>query len=77
MDMTTSTALDQTVRLTRHATGSVITLMAGQRQLNHISYTQPTHKYRSDSDYQTLVTELRTYGQRALIETFDYLASTR
>lgn len=66
-----------TVRLSHYDSGSVIVLMDGTRQLAGITYTQPSHRYRSEADYATLVTEHRTYGDRALSDTFDHFAATR
>lgn len=42
-----------------------------------IQYNQKTHKYRSESDYSTIVTELNTYGITAANQVLDYLKVAR
>jgi hypothetical protein len=65
------------IRLSHYDSGSVLILLDGKRQLASICYTQPSHRYRSESDYATLVTEHRTYGDQALSDTFAHLVTTR
>lgn len=42
-----------------------------------IEYNRNIHRYESDSDYKTIVTELKTYGRKAAQEVVDYLVVAR
>jgi hypothetical protein len=66
-----------TIKLEHYQSGSVLTLLSGKKHLGTITYTQPSHKYRSESDYKTLVTEDKTYSDSATLELFGYLQATR
>ena len=66
------------VHLVQYLDRSTITLLDTRGwAVGWIRYAQPSHKYRSSTDYQTLRTELATYGHRAVTETFHYLAAAR
>jgi hypothetical protein len=65
------------IQLKHYETGSVINLFEDNRQLESITYTRNIHKYESESDYKTLVTEMNTYGEKGLMETFRYFADAR
>ena len=42
-----------------------------------IEYTRRIHRYESESDYKTLVTELNTYGISSANLWLDYLVTAR
>lgn len=42
-----------------------------------IEYTRKIHRFESESDYKTIVTELKTYGIKAANEVIDYLVTAR
>lgn len=42
-----------------------------------INYERKIHRYESESDYKTIVTELNTYGIKAAQDVIDYLVGTR
>ena len=42
-----------------------------------IEYKRKIHKYESESDYKTIVTELKTYGITAANQVLDYLVVAR
>lgn len=42
-----------------------------------IDYGRKIHRYESERDYKTIVTELRTYGIKAAQEVIDYLVVAR
>lgn len=42
-----------------------------------IGYGRKIHRYESESDYKTIVTELNTYGIKAAQEVINYLATAR
>lgn len=42
-----------------------------------IEYARKIHRFESESDYKTIVTELKTYGIKAANEVIDYLVTAR
>lgn len=42
-----------------------------------IGYSRNIHRYESESDYKTIVTELNTYGIKAAQDVIDYLVTAR
>lgn len=64
-------------RLEHYGTGSVITLLDDLQHLGSITYTRKIHRYESDADYKTIITELQTYGDKEAEEIFRYFAYTR
>jgi len=65
------------LKLVQYATGSFITLLDGNRHMGSITYTSKAHKFFSEGDYSTLVTEMKTYGDKELQETFNYFQASR
>lgn len=65
------------IRLERYETGSVITLLEDDKHISSIVYTRKIHEYESDSDFKSLTSELKTYGDTAMIELYDYLHAAR
>ena len=65
------------IRLERYKTGSVITLFEDKVHIAAIAYGDRVHAYRSDADFNSLNTELKTYGDKAMIELFEYLHGAR
>jgi len=66
-----------TITLSQSSDTSFITLLKNNKQQATIPYFQKTHKYRSDSDFKSLSTEFNTYGDKAMIELFNYFLTTR
>lgn len=66
------------VRLEHFESGSVITLFGDNKNhLGSIPYYQKSHAFRSKSDFKTLATEHKTYGDKALKELFTYFQNSR
>lgn len=42
-----------------------------------VEYSRNIHRYESESDYKTVVTELNTYGIKAAQNVIDYLVGAR
>lgn len=63
------------LHLTHYATGSVITLEYEGKfgKFASLTYTRKIHRYESESDYKRLVTELKTYGENAMLEEYSRL----
>jgi hypothetical protein len=63
--------------LSHYGTGSIITCLDGMQHRGSIVYTRKIHRYESESDFQTIITELKTYGDVAAAEIFVYFQQTR
>jgi len=63
--------------LAHYGTGSVITCLDDLQHIGAITYTRKIHRYESESDYQTIITELKTYSDRAAMDVFEYLQGAR
>jgi hypothetical protein len=57
---------------------SVVTLFDDDhKHIGSITYQRKIHKFESENDYKMLVTEDKTYGDKAIIELFNYLKGVR
>lgn len=65
------------IELSHYETGSTISLYYGERHKGSITYTRNIHQFESDNDFSNLNTEMKTYGDRALLELFDYYMAAR
>lgn len=63
--------------LSHYGTGSVLTCYEDLRHISSIIYTRKIHRYESDADYQTIISELVTYGEVAAREIYEYFWVTR
>lgn len=63
--------------LAHYGTGSVITCLEGLRHIGSIVYTRKIHRYESEADFSTIVTEANTYGKQAAWEIFAYFQASR
>ena len=66
-----------TLTLKHYGSGSVIVLRDGLRHTGEIFYTRKIHRYEAGNDYMTLVTEMKTYGDNAVLELFNYFKGVR
>lgn len=63
--------------LNHYGTGSTIVCLDGLQHVSSIAYTRKIHRYESDADYQTVISELVTYGELAAREIYEYFWMTR
>lgn len=63
--------------LAHYGTGSTITMLDDLQHIGSIIYTRKIHRYESDADFQTIVTENRTHGETATVEIFKYFQEAR
>lgn len=56
---------------------SYIVLNNGVNDVDQINYGRRIHKYESESDFKTLKTELATYGEKAMMQVWDYFKQSR
>lgn len=63
--------------LSHYGTGSIITMLDDLKHCGSITYTRKIHKYESKADFDTIKTELMTYGDPAALEIFEYFQQAR
>ncbi len=63
--------------LNHYGTGSVITCLDDMQHLSSIIYTRKIHSYESKADFDTIKTELITYGDGAAYEIYNYFRLAR
>lgn len=63
--------------LNNYGTGSVITCLDDMQHISSIIYTRKIHGYESRADFQTIKTELLTYGEGAGYEIYNYFRGAR
>lgn len=56
---------------------STISAFTKDEHYGWIFYDRKIHKYESESDYKSLITEDNTYGDNATLELFNYLKTSR
>lgn len=61
--------------LKHYTTGSVIVQFDDNRQMAQLTYTRKIHKYEASSDYDRIVTQLKTYGDAEALEEFNRIKS--
>lgn len=57
--------------LKHYETGSAIIRYDDKRQMAQLTYTRRIHKFEAKADYDRLVTELKTYGDKEALEEFN------
>ena len=63
--------------LKHYTTGSTIVQFDDNRQMAQLTYTRKIHKYEADADYRTIVTQLKTYGDKEALEEFNRIKSNQ
>lgn len=57
--------------LKHYTTGSVIVQHDDNRQMAQLTYTRKIHKHEASADYDRIVTQLKTYGDKEALEEFN------
>lgn len=57
--------------LKHYTTGSVIVQFDDNRQMAQLTYTRKIHKHEADADYDRIITQLKTYGDKEALEEFN------
>lgn len=63
--------------LNHYGTGSIITCLDDLKHVSAIVYTRKIHSYESKADFDTIKTELLTYGEKAAYEIYNYFWTAR
>lgn len=66
-----------TIKLIHFKNTSAISAFTKDDHFGWIFYQRKIHKFESESDYKTLVTEDNTYSDKATLELFNYMKDTR
>lgn len=60
------------IKLNQYKDVSFINLLENNWQKETIAFNKNIHKYQSSSSFNLLKSELNTYGDKAMIELFNY-----